>query len=345
MIKSVLECVPNFSEGRDAAKIQAIAAEIEKVEGVKLLHVDVGYDANRTVMTFAGAPDAVCEAAFKAVSKASEVIDMRRHQGVHPRFGATDVLPLVPVSGISMAETVTLARALGKRIGEELGIHVYCYEYAAFDTKRQNLAACRAGEYEGLPVKIADPQWKPDFGPLVWNTQSGAVAVGARNFLLAYNINLDTSDVTIAKAIAAEIRESGKWITSSSDHNTKKNIPGTLKAVKAIGWYIPNYGKAQVSANLTDIDQTPVHVVFEEVKKWAALFGVHVTGSEIIGLTPLRVMLEAGKFYAAPATETLSSSQLILLAIQRLGLDELAPFDYSQRILELALQSSSNRQA
>jgi glutamate formiminotransferase / formiminotetrahydrofolate cyclodeaminase len=340
MTKRILECVPNFSEGRDKAKVEAIAAEIEQVKGVRLLHVDMGFDANRTVMTFAGAPEAVVEAAFRAVKKAAEVIDMRYHLGVHPRFGATDVLPLVPVNGITIDETVILAHGLARRIGEELGIHVYCYEHAALEEKRRNLANCRAGEYEGLPVKISTPGWHPDFGPHTFNAQSGAVAVGARNFLIAYNINLETSDLQVGKEIAFEIRESGKWIETTDPSGAKEKIhkPGLLKGVKAIGWFLPHHQKVQVSTNITNIDLAPVHVLFEKVKEVALRHSTDVTGSELIGLIPLRVMLEAGKFYALQANlPGFTTDMLIQKAIENLKLEEFGPFDYQTRILELAL--------
>ncbi|MDP4208514.1 MAG: glutamate formimidoyltransferase [Bacteroidota bacterium] len=335
----ILECVPNFSEGRDLDKINAIAAEIEGVEGVKLLHVDPGYDANRTVMTFAGVPEAVVDAAFRAVKKASEVIDMRLHKGVHPRFGATDVLPLVPVRGVLMDETVSFARNLGQRIGEELGIHVFCYEFAAFEEKRRNLANCRAGEYEGLPEKLSDPQWKPDYGPMTFNTQSGAVAVGARNFLVAYNINLDTNDVKIAQKIAVEIRESGRWVTSQniSGEIQKKHLPGLLKGVKAIGWYMPNYRRVQVSTNIIDIDKAPVHLVYEEVKKRASFYGIPVTGSELIGLVPLSVMVNAAEFYFPGEAGKKEITKLLERVSDELGLSDLFPFQLQERVLEFAI--------
>lgn len=336
----ILECVPNFSEGRDLDKINAIAAEIEGVEGVKLLHVDPGYDANRTVMTFAGVPEAVVEASFKAVKKASEVIDMRLHEGVHPRFGATDVLPLVPVRGVSMDETVTLARNLGRRIGKELGIHVYCYEFAAFDEKRRNLANCRAGEYEGLSEKLQNPLWTPDYGPVEFNAHTGAIAVGARNFLIAYNINLGTNDVKIAQKIAGEVRESGRWVTfqNVSGEIQKEHIPGLLKGVKAIGWYIPNYHKAQVSTNIINVSKAPLHIVYEEVKRRASFYGIAVTGSELIGLVPLSVMVNAAEFYFPGETGKKEIIKLLERVSDKLGLNDLFPFQLQERVLEFAIE-------
>jgi glutamate formiminotransferase/formiminotetrahydrofolate cyclodeaminase len=332
----MLECVPNFSEGRDLVKIEAIAAEIKKVKDVKLLHIDTSYDANRTVMTFAGPPEAIVEAAFQAVKKSAELIDMRNHHGVHPRFGATDVLPLVPVSCITMEETIVYARKLGERIGNELSIHVYCYEYAAFIEKRRNLANCRAGEYENLPQKLTDPEWKPDFGPVEFNAKSGAVAVGARNFLIAYNVNLATDDVNIAKTIAADIRESGKWVEDPESSTPRKiHVPGTFKGLKAIGWYLPEIGRVQVSTNITDIRRAPVHEVYEAIRHKALQYGTWVTGSEIIGLVPLEVFLAAGKFFFLEVDAAILTDDTILQKlIHNLGLCELSEFNYHKRILE-----------
>jgi glutamate formiminotransferase / formiminotetrahydrofolate cyclodeaminase len=328
---AILECIPNFSEGRDSENIKAIASAIRKVKDVKLLHIDSGFDANRTVITFAGSSEAVFEAAFQAVKKAAEVIDMRIHKGVHPRFGATDVLPLVPISGITMDETIALARKLGERIGNELGIHVYCYENAAFDEKRKNLATCRAGEYEGLPAKLNNQDWKPDFGPVVFNARSGAVAVGARDFLIAYNVNLATDDVKIAKTIAADIRESGRI-------GDKQKRPGMFKGLKAIGWYLPEHHKVQVSTNITDITQSPVHLVFEEISRRARIYGTTVTGSELIGLIPLKVMAAAGRYYISKNNLGMESEKnIIQQAIDHLGLNELTSFYQNERILEFLL--------
>ena len=329
----ILECVPNISEGRDISKIFQITAEIEKVEGVKLLHIDQGYDANRTVITFAGNPEAVVEAAFQSVKKASEIIDMRLHKGVHPRFGAIDVLPFIPISGISMEETITQAHKLGQRIGEELGIHIYFYEYAAMSTNRRNLANCRAGEYEGLSEKINQPEWKPDYGPVIFNAQSGAIALSARNFLLAYNVNLNTNDVQIAKAIAGQLRESGT--TSKKIENGKeiiKHVPGKMKDVKAIGWYIPEIGRAQVSTNIINIHTAPLHIVFETVKIIAQQYNIEVTGSELIGLIPMKVLLAAGEYYSPNHANT--TKQKMEQAVKRLGLNDISIFEINKRVLE-----------
>jgi glutamate formiminotransferase/formiminotetrahydrofolate cyclodeaminase len=340
MNSPILECVPNFSEGRDANKIEAIAHEIRKVDGVKLLHVDVGYDANRTVITFAGTPLKVVEAAFNAAKKAAEIIDMRKHKGVHPRFGAIDVLPLIPVRNISIEETVVCARYLAKKIGNELGISVYCYEYAAFFEHRKNLANCRKGEYEGLSEKLSHPDWKPDFGPVTLNDKSGAIAIGARKFLLAYNVNLDTPDENIAKAIAATIRESGQkeLINTNTGEKKQVQVPGKFKNLKAIGWYIPAYSKSQVSMNITDIDTTPMHQVFEEIKQLSELKGITVSGSELVGLLPLKALMEAGVYYNTVGKFGLQSeNQLVNLAIEKLGLNDISPFIANERILEYCL--------
>ncbi len=295
MEKKIIECVPNFSEGRNMAVIKQITNVIEAVEGVKLLDVDPGRDTNRTVVTFIGDPKAVSEAAFLAAKKASEVIDMSKHHGAHPRIGATDVCPFIPVSGITMEEVIIYARLVAGRIGKELKIPVYCYENAALNEKRRNLADCRAGEYEGLKKKLADRKWKPDFGPAVFNVRSGATAVGARNFLVAFNVNLNTTSTRLANAIAFDVREKGRDITNNN--GGKINVPGTLKSVKAIGWYIEEYGQAQISMNLTNISVTPVHIAFDEVCRNAEARGVRVTGSELLGLIPLKAMLEAGKYF------------------------------------------------
>jgi glutamate formiminotransferase / formiminotetrahydrofolate cyclodeaminase len=344
----ILECVPNFSEGIDLEKIGRIAEAIGGTEGVKLLNVDPGKAANRTVITFAGSPLQVCESAFNAVKIASEIIDMRKHKGEHPRFGSTDVLPLVPVSGISMEETIHLARNLAKRIGEELHIPIYCYEYAAFEEKRKNLANCRSGEYEGLPLKMENQAWKPDFGPGVFDNrvaQTGAIALGARKFLIAYNINLNTKSAEIANAIASEVREKG-IIQKDADGNILKGSdgksiykPGLLKCVKGMGWYLKDYDIAQLSYNLTDIDVNSVHQVFDVSCKISAKYGVKVTGSELIGLIPLKAMLDAGKHYLLEKGKGIAVSEPVLLetAVKELGLSDLAPFDYKSRIVEYLL--------
>jgi glutamate formiminotransferase/formiminotetrahydrofolate cyclodeaminase len=353
----LIECVPNFSEGRDMQLIGRITAEIEKVEGVTLLDVDPGAATNRTVVTFVGTPEAVCEAAFRAVKKASELIDMSRHRGAHPRFGATDVCPLVPISGITMEEVVEYARALAKRIGEELHIPVYCYEFAAFEEKRRNLANCRQGEYEGLAKKIAGIDWKPDFGPSAWDSQvalTGATAIGARNFLIAYNINLNTTSTRRANAVAYDIREKGR-IKREGDPVTGKIIrdvngepvyePGVLKAVKAIGWYIGEYGIAQLSINLTDLSVSPLHKVFDTACERAAARGLRVTGSELIGLIPLDSMIDAGKYflYKQKRSAGIPEKEIIKIAIKSLGLDDLAPFDPNKKIIEYMLKTKSQK--
>ncbi len=347
-MKQIIECVPNFSEGRNMEVIRQITDTIEAVSGVRLLNVDPGYATNRTVVTFAGEPEVVIEAAFQAIKKASEVIDMRHHTGEHPRFGATDVCPLVPIAGMTMEETVVYARRLAERVGNELGIHVYCYEFAAFEEKRRSLASCRAGEYEGLQAKIQQPAWKPDFGPETFNARSGATAIGARNFLIAYNVNLNTTSVRRANSIAFDVREAGRVLREGDpiagkiikDGNGEPvRIPGTLKKVRAIGWFIKEYGIAQISMNLTDITVTPVHVAFDEVCERARERGLRVTGSELIGLIPLEAMLEAGKYFLRKQNRStgIPDSEIIKIAVRSLGLDELAPFDPHKRIIEYLL--------
>lgn len=344
----LIECVPNFSEGRDMGIIRQITDEIEAVEGVRLLDVDPGRDTNRTVVTFVGEPEAVCEAAFRAVKKAARVIDMSRHTGAHPRMGATDVCPLVPVAGITMEETVTYARSLARRIGEELSLPVFCYESAAFEEKRRNLAAVRAGEYEGLKRKLEDPSWKPDFGPARFDAGAGAVIVGARDFLVAFNVNLNTTSVRRANAIAFDVRERGREkregnpitgkVVKDADGNPVM-IPGSLKAVKAIGWYIPEYGFAQISMNLTNIGVTPVHEAFDEVCRKAEARGVRVTGSELVGLIPLKSMLEAGRYFLHKQQRSagVSDAELINTAVRSMGLSELKPFNPDEKIIEYIL--------
>ncbi|MCE1197427.1 MAG: glutamate formimidoyltransferase [Marinilabiliales bacterium] len=347
-MQRIIECVPNFSEGREMEVIRMITDEIEKVKGIKLLNVDPGFATNRTVVTFAGEPEAVVEAAFQAIKKASELIDMRHHTGEHPRFGATDVCPLVPVSNVTMEETIQYARALAQRVGEALQIPVYCYEQAAFDAKRQSLAHVRSGEYEGLPEKLASPQWKPDFGPALFNPHTGAIAIGARNFLVAYNVNLNTTSVRRANSIAFDVREAGR-ILREGDPVTGKiiydkegepvRIPGSLKKVRAIGWYIKEYRMAQISMNLTDITVTPVHVAFDEVCRKAEERGLRVTGSELIGVVPLSCMLEAGKYFLHKQKRSsgIPDEEIIEVAVRTLGLNELAPFDPRKRIIEYLL--------
>lgn len=353
-MKKLIECVPNFSEGRDLDKIKQITDTVESTEGVKLLDVDPGKATNRTVVTFVGEPEAVLEAAFKAVKKASEIIDMSKHSGEHPRFGATDVCPLVPVSNISMEETVEYARKLAKRIGEELNIPIYCYEFAAYTDKRKNLANCRSGEYEGLKEKLKKPEWKPDFGPSEFNAKSGATAVGARNFLVAYNVNLNTTSTRRANSVAFDVREKGR-IKREDDKITGKIMrdengeplrqAGTLKSVKAIGWYIEEYGIAQISMNLTDITVTSVHKAYEEVYKSANNRGLRVTGSELVGLIPKEAMIAAGKYFLKKQDRSLgiSENEIIKIAVKSLGLDELKPFDPKEKIIEYMLEDESDR--
>lgn len=334
--------------------IRQITERIEAVDGVKLLDVDPGKATNRTVVTFVGAPEAVMEAAFQAVRLASEIIDMTKQRGEHPRFGATDVCPLVPVSGISMEECVEYARQLAARIGEEVGIPVYCYENAAFSEVRQNLANVRSGEYEGLKDKLADPQWKPDYGPASFVPRTGALAVGARDFLVAYNINLNTTSTRRANSVAFDVRERGRVkregnpITGKIVKDAKGNpvmIPGTLKAVKAIGWYIEEYGVAQISMNLTNISITPVHIAFDEVSRSAESRGMRVTGSELVGLVPLAAMLDAGRYFLKKQKRSLgvSDNELIKIAVRSMGLDELGPFLPEDKIIEYRLKQGSDK--
>ncbi len=351
-MQKIIECVPNFSEGRDRKVIDEIASAISSVDGAHLLNIDPGKATNRTVITFAGSPEPVLEAAFRAVKKAMELIDMSKHHGEHPRFGATDVLPLVPVQGITMEETADLARTLGKRIGEELGIPVYLYEYAATRPERKNLAAVRAGEYEGLRAKLVDPEWKPDFGPAVFLPRTGAIAVGARDFLIAYNINLNTTSTRRANAVAFDIREKGRPmregnpITGKIVKDEKGNpvmIPGSLRHVKAIGWFIEEYGIAQVSCNLTNIRETPLHIVFEEASSKAEARGMRVTGSEIVGLVPLQSLLEAGKYFLRKQKRSagVSDEELIRIAVRSLGLNDLYPFRPEEKVIEYLLREKS----
>lgn len=354
MQKQLIECVPNFSEGNDMAIIRQITNEIESVEGVQLLDVDPGKATNRTVVTFVGTPDEVVEAAFRAVKKASELIDMRKHKGAHPRFGATDVCPLVPVSNITMEEAVQYARKLAGRIGEELGIPVYCYENAAFDEKRKNLAYCRSGEYEGLPDKLGQEDWKPDFGPASFNARSGAVAVGARDFLVAYNVNLNTTSTRRANAIAFDVREKGRVKRKGNpltgeiikdDRGNPVMIPGSLKSVKGIGWFIDEFGVAQVSLNLTNISITPVHIAYDEVFRKADARGVRVTGSEIVGLIPLKAMLDAGRYFLKKQQRSVgvSEKELIKIAVKSMGLDDLYPFKPGEKIIEYVLAAKDKK--
>jgi len=336
------------------AVIQQITDQIKTVEGVMLLDVDPGAATNRTVVTIAGEPEQVIEAAFRAIRKAMDVIDMSRHSGAHPRFGATDVCPLVPIANISMEETVVFAHRLGERIGKELGIPVYCYENAAKSPDRRNLANCRSGEYEGLPKKLSDPAWKPDFGPAGFLPKTGAVAVGARDFLVAYNINLNTTSTRRANAVAFDIREKGRPMREGNqvtgkimkdEKGNQINIPGSLKACKAIGWFIEEYGIAQVSINLTNISITPVHVAFEESCKKAQERGMRVTGSELVGLAPLKVFTDAGKYFLKKQNRSVgvSEAELIKIAVKSLGLDDLKPFNPDEKIIEYVLQDKTSK--
>lgn len=347
----LVECVPNFSEGRDPSIIKEITQAIESVDGVRLLDVDPGAATNRTVVTFVGEPEPVCEAAFRGVKRAAELIDMRKHKGEHPRFGATDVLPLVPISGITMEETVEYAQSLGARIGKELGISVYYYERAASRPERKNLASVREGEYEGLRDKLSKPEWKPDAGPTQLNEKSGAVAVGARDFLIAYNVNLNTKSLRRANSVAFDVRERGRQkregdpITGKIVKDEKGEpvwIPGSLKAVKAIGWYIEEYGTCQISMNLTDISVTPLHVAFDEVCTKAAERGLRVTGSELVGLVPLKSMLDAGRYFLKKQQRStaVADSELLDVAIRSLGLSDLKKFDPNERIIEFKLRGA-----
>lgn len=334
MAIKLVECVPNFSEGRDRQVIDQIADAIRAVEGVRLLHIDPGMATNRTVMTFVGEPDAVAEAAFQSIKTAAGLIDMRRHSGEHPRMGATDVCPFIPISGISMEECVALSQRVGKRVGDELGIPVYLYEYSASAPHRRNLAAIRSGEYEGIAKKINEAEWQPDFGPTQWNEQSGNTAIGARDFLIAYNVNLNTTSVRRANSVAFDVREAGRKVKDDSGNEIHQ--PGKCPSVKGIGWYIAEYGIAQVSMNLTKIGVTPMHIAFDACVESAYQRGMRVTGSELVGLVPLEAMLEAGRYFLRKQQRSVgvSESELIRVAIQSMGLNELTPFDPRERIIE-----------
>ena len=353
-MQKLIECVPNFSEGRDAEIIRQITAAIESAEGVSLLDVDAGASTNRTVVTFVGSPEAVVEGAFRGIKKAAELIDMRKHKGAHPRMGATDVCPFIPVSNVSWDEAIACAKQLGKRVGDELKIPVYLYEKAARDPSRSNLSIIRAGEYEGFAEKIKDPKWKPDFGPAVFNEKSGATAIGAREFLIAYNVNLNTKSVRRANSIAFDVRENGRIKTVDGTPSGKpvldKNgepvrIPGLLKHVKAIGWYVEEYGIAQVSMNLTNIDETRLHAAFDACAEAAHRRGLRVTGSEIVGMLPKRCLVEAGRYFLRKQkwSEGASEEALIEMAIRSMGLSELKPFDPKEKIIELKMESTDSK--
>lgn len=356
-MNKIIECVPNFSEGNNMQIISQITDVIKSVEGVKLIDVDTGKATNRTVVTFVGEPEAVCEAAFRAVKMAAELIDMSKHHGEHPRFGATDVLPLIPIKNISMEETAEFARKLGKRIGDELGIPGYFYEFACTNEKRRNLAACRAGEYEGLAQKLSNPEWKPDFGPAEFTEtarRTGATAVSARNFLIAYNVNLNTTSSRWANSIAFDIREKGRIkregnpltgkIVKDEDGNTVYR-PGLLKGVKGIGWYIEEYGVAQLSFNITDTTAVSMHQVFELACERAAARGIRVTGSELVGVVPLQVLLDAGKYFLQKQHRSvgISDEEILKIAIKSMGLDELTAFDPKKKVIEYLMENHTEK--
>jgi len=353
-MKQLIECVPNFSEGRDPQVIQQITEAISAVEGVSLLDVDPGKATNRTVVTFVGEPAAVIEGAFQSIKKACEVIDMRTHTGEHPRMGATDVCPLIPIAGISMEETAEWARRLGERVGRELNLPIYLYEAAAATPQRQNLADIRAGEYEGFAEKILRPEWKPDFGPAEFNAKSGATVIGARDFLVAYNVNLNTTSVRRANSVAFDVREKGRVLNDPATGKPLKGPDGEplrqdgwLKSVKGIGWFIEEYGIAQVSMNLTNIRQTPLHIAFEACCKSAGQRGMRVTGSELVGLVPLSVMLDAGRYFLHQQQRSsgVSEAELIKIAVKTMGLDELGPFDPQRKIIEYNLAANDKNSA
>lgn len=349
MNQPLIECVPNFSEGRDEDVIKAIAAAIEAVEGVKLLDVDPGKSTNRTVYTFAGAPDAVLEAAYQAAKVGNELIDMRTQTGEHPRFGALDVCPIIPMANCTIEQAVGYAHQLSKRFADELGMTIYNYGYAASSEERRDLSFVRSGEYEGLPDKLAKPEWKPDFGPAKFNERSGATAVGARDFLIAYNINLNTTSVRRANSVAFDVREKGRMkregdpIVGEIVRDAEGNPiyePGVLKNVKGIGWYIEEYGLCQVSMNLTNIRETPIHVAFDETDEKARARGIRVTGSELVGLIPLASMLDAGRYFLRKQRRStgVSDRELIKIAVKSMGLDDLSPFDPEKKVIEYAMR-------
>ncbi|HYY13160.1 MAG TPA: glutamate formimidoyltransferase [Chthoniobacterales bacterium] len=350
-MQKLIECVPNFSEGRDQNILRQITDAIQSVDGVSLLDVDPGATTNRTVVTFVGNPEAAGESAFRAIQKAAELIDMRKHKGAHPRMGATDVCPFIPVSNVSWEEAIDCARKLGERVGEELKIPVYLYERAARDKARANLAAIRAGEYEGFFEKIKRPEWMPDFGPPVFNEKAGATVIGARDFLIAYNVNLNTNSVRRANSVAFDVREQGRVKTDDGTPSGKPvldangepvRIPGMLKHVKAIGWYVEEYGIAQVSMNLTNIEETPLHVAFDACCDAAMKRGLRVTGSEIVGMVPKKTLVQAGRYFLRKQkwSEGASEEELIEIAIRSLGLSELKPFDPQEKIIELKIESA-----
>src|SRR5437763_10457908 len=351
-MEKLIECVPNFSEGRDEDVIRQITDAIKSTEGVSLLDVDPGATTNRTVVTFVGSPEAAVEAAFRGIQKAAELIDMRKHKGAHPRMGATDVCPFIPVSNVSWEEAIACAQQLGKRVGEELKNPVYLYEKAAKDKSRSNLAVIRAGEYEGFSEKIRQPEWKPDFGLAKLNEKAGATAIGAREFLVAYNVNLNTKSVRRANSVAFDVREQGRFKTEDGTHSGKKvldekgeqvRVSGMLKHVKAIGWFVKEYGIAQVSMNLTDIEETPLHVAFDACVQAAAERGLRVTGSEIVGMVPKKSLVDAGRYFLRKqrCSEGASEEELIDIAIRSMGLSELKHFDPKEKVIELRIEPDS----
>lgn len=356
-MQKIIECVPNFSEGVDLEVIRQITDAIESVEGVSLLNVDPGASTNRTVVTFAGDPEAAVEAAFCGVKKAAELIDMRKQKGAHPRMGATDVCPFIPVSYVTWEEAIECAKKLGKRVGEELKIPVYLYEKAAANPARSNLSIIRAGEYEGFFDKIKQPEWKPDFGPAVFNEKSGGTVIGAREFLVAYNANLNTKAVRRANSVAFDIRENGRVKTEDGTPTGKPLLdtngapirePGMLKHVKAIGWYVEEYGIAQVSMNLTNLEETPLHAAFEACVESASKRGLRVTGSEVVGMLPKKCLVDAGRYFLRKQkwSEGASGDELIEIAIRSMGLSELKPFDPRERIIEFKMElSDPNRKS
>src|ERR1700719_4602301 len=353
-MQKLIECVPNFSEGRDEDVIQQITDAIKSTEGVSLLNVDPGATTNRTVVTFVGSPDAAVEGAFRGIRKAAELIDMRKHKGAHPRMGATDVCPFIPVSNVTWEEATACAKKLGQRVGSELKIPVYLYEKAAADRSRSNLSIIRAGEYEGFFEKIKEPKWKPDFGPPVFNEKSGATVIGAREFLVAYNVNLNTKAVRRANSVAFDVRENGRIKTEDGTPDGKPvldengepvRIPGMLKHVKAIGWYVEEYGIAQVSMNLTNIEETPLHAAFDACNQAANKRGLRVTGSEIVGMVPKKWLVDAGRYFLRKQkwSEGVSEEELIDLAIRSMGLSELKPFDPTEKVIEFKIDSDSRK--
>src|SRR3954462_2743720 len=353
-MKTVIECVPTFSEGRDLDIIRQITAAIEAVEGISLLNVDPGASTNRTVVTFAGTPDAAVEAAFRGIQKAAELTDMRKQKGAHPRMGATDVCPFIPVSNVSWDEAIACARRLGERVGNELKIPVYLYEKAAPNPERSNLSIIRAGEYEGFFEKIKEPAWKPDFGPAVFNEKSGGTVIGAREFLVAYNANLNTKAVRRANPVAFDVRENGRVKTDDGTPTGKPVLdakgepvrePGLLKHVKAIGWYVEEYGIAQVSMNLTNLEETPLHAAFDACSESAGKRGLRVTGSEIVGMLPKKCLVDAGRYFLRKQkwSEGASEEELIDVAIRSMGLSELKPFDPKERIIEFKMESATRK--